>query len=88
MDAPTSAEFLTPAEFARLAVLSLATVRRRISDGSLPVFQPGGKRTAMRIPRSALTATPSSLATSNSAAHTPAAQISNPLRRRPNWTRR
>lgn len=54
MPAEIVAEFLTPAEFAVAAGLSLATVRRRIREGSLPVFQPGGKRTAVRIPRSAL----------------------------------
>lgn len=57
MPTETVAELLTPAEFAAAAGLSLATVRRRIREGSLPVFQPGGKRTAVRIPRSALLTT-------------------------------
>jgi excisionase family DNA binding protein len=48
-------DYLTPQEFAGIAGLSLSTVRRRMADGSLPVWQPGGRRTAVRIHRSALT---------------------------------
>jgi excisionase family DNA binding protein len=54
LDAPPT-EYLSPLEFARLTGLSLSTVHRRIRDKSLPVWQPGGRRTAVRIHRSALT---------------------------------
>lgn len=50
-----SLEFLSVEEYCAITRLSLSTVRRRIRDGSLPVHQPGGRRTAIRIPRSALT---------------------------------
>ena len=46
--------FLSPQEFAALSGLSIATVRRRIRDGQLPVFQPGGRRTRTLIPAEVL----------------------------------
>lgn len=46
--------FLTPTEFANKSRLSIATVRRRLKDGSLVSFQPGGSGTAIRIPASEL----------------------------------
>jgi excisionase family DNA binding protein len=46
--------FLSPADFARATGLSEATVRRRIRDGSLPVAQPGGKKSRVLIPRDVL----------------------------------
>lgn len=49
-----SETYLTLQEFSERTGLSLATVRRRIKDGSLPVWQPGGHRTAIRIPESVL----------------------------------
>ena len=50
----TAKEYLSPAEFAALSTLSEATVRRRIKDGSIPTYQPGGHRTRILIPRDAL----------------------------------
>lgn len=35
--------------------LSLSTICRLLRKGSLPKFQPGGKRTAVRVPIDALT---------------------------------
>jgi hypothetical protein len=35
--------------------LSYATISRRLEDGSLPKFQPGGENTAVRVPIDALT---------------------------------
>lgn len=43
-------------EFARLSGLSPKTIRRRLDDGSLPKFQPGGPRTRVTIPLAALQA--------------------------------
>ena len=51
----TQAEMLTIDEFARRTGLSRATVRRRIADGSLRAFQPGGHRTAVRLAASQIT---------------------------------
>jgi excisionase family DNA binding protein len=59
MGTDSQSEYLTPAQFAQRAGLSLATVRRRIRDGSLPTYQPGGPRTAIRVPASALRSGPS-----------------------------
>lgn len=56
-DAPDSTDardYLSLAEFARRAGISTATVCRRIKDGSLPFWQPGGFRTRVLIPVSAL----------------------------------
>lgn len=58
MSEPPPSEWLSPQDFAQLAGLSLSTVRRRIHDGTLPHWQPGGKRTAVRIPRGALSVSP------------------------------
>ena len=49
-----NADFLSPAEFARLAGISLATVWRYLADGRIPRLQPGGRRCRVLIPRSAL----------------------------------
>ena len=54
MTADSSSQLLSPIKFAAAAGLSLATVRRRIKDGTLPAWQPGGHRTALRIPCTAL----------------------------------
>lgn len=48
-------EFLSVEEYCAITRYSLSTVRRRIRDGLLPIHQPGGRRTAIRIPRSVLT---------------------------------
>ncbi len=37
-------------EFARWSSLSISTIRRRIRDGSLPAWQPGGPGTRLLIP--------------------------------------
>ena len=47
-------ESVSPQEFARLSGLSLATVRRYLSDGRLPSVQPGGRRCRVLIPRGVL----------------------------------
>lgn len=49
-----TADYLSPIEFARLSGLALSTVRRRIKDGSIKVWQPGGPGTAVRIARTEL----------------------------------
>ena len=46
--------YYTIKEAAQVLGLSVATVRRRIDDGTLPVFQPGGEGTAVRVPVDAL----------------------------------
>jgi excisionase family DNA binding protein len=46
--------FLAPAEFARRTGLSLATVRRYIAAGRIPVAQPGGFRSRLLIPHDAI----------------------------------
>lgn len=58
-----NASFLTLAQFAQLSNLSPATLYRRIRDGHLATFQPGGKGTSLRIPASELQrlTTPASL---------------------------
>lgn len=66
MQDATPPQFLRLQEYARLASVSLATVRRRVQDGSLPAWQPGGHRTAVRIPVAALT-----MASTPSATDTP-----------------
>lgn len=52
------ARWESPDEFARRTGLSIATVRRRLADGSIPSIQPGGHRTRVLIPVSALQAPP------------------------------
>jgi excisionase family DNA binding protein len=49
-----STELLTILEFAQKSGLSPATIRRRIADGSLAAWQPGGHRTAVRLPATLL----------------------------------
>lgn len=46
--------YYTIQEAARILGLSVSTIRRRIADGTLSVFQPGGERTAIRVPLAAL----------------------------------
>ena len=50
----TQAEYLTFSEFLDLWVGSEKTLRRRLKDGSIPKYQPGGPGTLIAIPRSAL----------------------------------
>ncbi|WP_254509345.1 hypothetical protein [Anatilimnocola floriformis] len=45
---------VSPAKFSELSGLSLATVHRRLADGTLPKKQYGGKRCRVLIPLSAL----------------------------------
>lgn len=40
-------EYFTIRELSEVSGLSESTLRRRIEDGSLPVIQPGGRRTRM-----------------------------------------
>lgn len=51
---PIVAQFLSPARFAGMSGLSLATVYRRLTDGSLPSVQLGGKSSRRLIPVDAL----------------------------------
>lgn len=46
--------FYSVPEFCAVTGLSAATVRRRIRDGSLPKWQPGGANTRVLIPAGAL----------------------------------
>lgn len=50
----TDSLFISPAEFAKLSGLSLATVWRYLAAGRIPKTQPGGRRCRILIPRSAL----------------------------------
>ena len=52
---PTPTHYLSVEEFGAVTGLSVSTVRRRIRDGSLPVFQPGGKKSRILIPGGVLT---------------------------------
>jgi hypothetical protein len=47
-------EHVSIPEFARRSGFSHSTIRRRLRDGSLPRFQPGGPGTRIVIPLSAL----------------------------------
>lgn len=79
-------EYLTPQEFARRSGLSLATVRRRIRDKSLPVLQSGGPRTAIRIPATALLASHQPPKSSAAPASSPDdAPPKRGIRPRPQW---
>ena len=49
-----SEEYLTFSEFLALWFGSEKTLRRRLEDGSIPKYQPGGPGTLIGIPRSAL----------------------------------
>jgi excisionase family DNA binding protein len=51
---PGSTSFFTVAQFAAHLGLSDKTLRRRIREGSLPYFQPGGPKTKILIPADAL----------------------------------
>lgn len=46
--------WLTPKEYAQETDLSIATVRRRLADGTIHYEQPGGKGTKIMIPVSQL----------------------------------
>jgi excisionase family DNA binding protein len=50
----TPPHYLSVEEFVAATGLSESTVRRRIKDGSLPVCQPGGRKSRLLIPRDAL----------------------------------
>lgn len=62
----TDRRFLSVEEFCQQTGLSPATVWRRLKDGSLPSYQPGGKGTRVLIPLEALTAVPPAPATTTS----------------------
>lgn len=55
MDQESPEEYLTFHEFLAQWVGSAKTLRRRLKDGSIPKYQPGGPGTLLAIPRSALT---------------------------------
>jgi len=89
--------YLSISQFSAETTLSLATVRRRLKDGSIPSIQPGGSRTKILIPVSALTEPPllqSTRSTGLNSSPLPDASSSNPqsqpqARRgpRPHWKR-
>jgi hypothetical protein len=77
MFAPTLSDppkLLSPREVAKLTGFGIATIRRRLADGSLPKFQPGGPGTRIGVEPTALVAT-----NSIRAACGPAAASSQPL---------
>lgn len=78
---------LSPREFVELSGLSLATVHRRLADGSIPKIQFGGKRCRILIPRSALnsTITANQPATAKPAAAERASRVRSGMR--PRWTK-
>ena len=87
--------FLSPAEFAQLTGLSMATVRRYLRDGRVPKIQPGGARCRVLIPRAALELHLCPSTESDESIGLPAAEIrddSNRDKRRhgpaPRWTGR
>lgn len=45
---------ITVERFLELVPISAATLRRRLADGTIPKYQPGGRRTRVLIPISAL----------------------------------
>ncbi len=47
-------QFLSIVEFQLATGYSDSTIRRKLKNGSLPMFQPGGKRTKILIPKSVL----------------------------------
>jgi len=51
---PPDPEYLSPEAFSRSSGISIATVRRRIADGTLPVVQLGGPKHRILIARDAL----------------------------------
>lgn len=48
------ADFIDISEFSRRSGLSMSTIRRRIKDGSIPSWQPGGPGTRTMIPISSI----------------------------------
>jgi hypothetical protein len=89
-------EFLTIADFARLSTLSESTVRRRIQDGSLQYFQPGGPRTRVFLSADALSASREEMGTEQAAEPLPdwqkaSSEKTQPLERlpgpMPRWAR-
>ena len=85
MNATEIAGWLTVEQFVAESGLSAATVRRRIKDGSLPVLQPGGKRTAVRISRSALEPSRITSAPIESVSFEPPISQKPPAGRQPHW---
>jgi excisionase family DNA binding protein len=75
------AEFINIEQAAELLLCSIKTVRRRVSDGSLPAIQLGDKRKALRFDRARLLLmiSQASSATSNPP---PKIRLSGPL---PRW---
>lgn len=65
MDQQLPDEILTFKEFLALWVGSEKTLRRRLDDGSIPKYQPGGPGTLIGIPRSALSSSHSALPQQN-----------------------
>lgn len=49
-------QYLDVNEFSQLTGLSAATIRRRVRDGSIKAYQPGGPNKKLLIPRDALEA--------------------------------
>lgn len=50
----TARAYLTLAELCEQSGLSESTIRRRVKDGSLPAFQPGGRRKRLLFPADVL----------------------------------
>jgi len=66
--------YLKLPEFCRLTGLSASTVRRRVSDGSIPVKQPGGPNHILLFATDALMHASSTPRTSPSVADSPKAE--------------
>jgi len=92
-------QFLSVEQFAAISGISKVTVRRLISDGRLPSWQPGGKRCRILIPRSAIeqlhpatgpepVTAPQSVATTASQAPLKVARSSTLSGPAPRWLRR
>ena len=67
----TSKQYLKLPEFCRFTGLSPSTVRRRVRDGSIPCFQPGGPDHVLLFEIDALKHAPSTPRTSPSDADSP-----------------
>ena len=85
MNSTEIAAWLTVEQFVAESGLSPATVRRRIKDGSLPVLQPGGKRTAVRVSRAALEPSRITSAPMELAPFEPQVSQKQPAHRQPRW---
>lgn len=87
----TDRDGLTIEEFARRTSLSVSTIRRRIKDGQLPFWQPGGPGTRLLLPANSLPFQPAAtlpatrpVESANPSTNRASSRLSGPL---PRWKR-